>query len=127
MLIQAILLTAVLGLMVVFVRNSHGVRARASKRVGFFAFMLFSAYAVMRPDDVTWVAGLVGVGRGTDLLLYMLVVAFAFAVLNFNLRLRDKERRLTDLARASALRDAEALNRQRGLLPTEPPPGQPVA
>jgi small membrane protein len=126
-LIQGILLAAVVGLLLVFVRNSQEVRVRASKRVGFFAFLLFSAYAVMRPDDVTWVAQLVGVGRGTDLLLYMLVVAFAFAVLNFNLRLRDKEQRLTDLARATALRDAEILNRQRGLLPTEPTSGQPGA
>ena len=49
-----------------------------------------------------------GVGRGTDLLLYMLVVVFAFFSLNTYLRFKDTERRLTKLARAMAIRDAVA-------------------
>jgi len=80
---------------------------------------------VLRPDDVTRVAKFVGVGRGTDLLLYALIVAFVFSTLAMYMRLREDEQRVTQLARAVALRDAEALNRERGLLPPLPAPPAP--
>jgi hypothetical protein len=121
--IQAVLLAAVLGFLIMFVRGQHGVRMQAGKRLAFIAFLLLNAVAVLRPEATTWVAQHVfGVGRGADLLLYTLIVTFVFAVINFYLRLRESEQRVTELARAVALRDAEVLNRDRGLLP--PPPHQ---
>lgn len=117
MLIQYLLLAGAAGFLVVFIRGEHGVRMRASKRVAFFAFVGLNAYAVLRPDDVTWVAQRLGVGRGADLLLYMLTVAFVFAVVGLYMRSKEAERRLADLVRAIAIRDAELLNRERGLLP----------
>ena len=119
MVIQYLLLAAVLGFLVMFVRSKHGVRMRASKRLAFFAFLAVNAYAVLRPNDVTRVAHLVGVGRGTDLLLYILIVTFIFAMTNFYLRLQAAERRVTDLARATAIYQAELVNRDRGLLPPD--------
>src|SRR6185369_13974243 len=74
-LIQYALLAGVLVIVFVFIRGQHGVRMQASKRLAFFAFALLNVYAVLRPDDVTRVAKFVGVGRGTDLLLYALIVA----------------------------------------------------
>jgi small membrane protein len=121
-LIQYALLAGLLITVIVFIRGQHGVRMQASKRLAFFAFALLNVYAVLRPEDVTRVAKLVGVGRGTDLLLYALIVAFVFATLAMFMRLREDEQRVTQLARALALRDAEALNRERGLLPPLPPP-----
>jgi hypothetical protein len=119
--IQALLLVAIAGVLVVFIRGQHGVRMQASKRLGFVAFLVLNAYAVVRPEDTTWVAKhLFGVGRGVDLLLYALIVTFVFAVISVYLRLRESEQRVTELARAVAIRDAEALNRERGLLA---PPG----
>jgi hypothetical protein len=118
MLIQVLLLAAVVLTLVLFVRGRHGVRLQASKRVAFIAFLMLNGYAVLRPDDVSRVANLVGVGRGTDLLLYMLIVAFVFGTLNMYMRLRETERRLTDLARAVAIQHAEQLNRDRGLIHT---------
>jgi len=80
-----------------FVRGQHGVRMQASKRLAFVAFLLLNAYAVIRPDDTSKVAHLFGIGRGVDLLLYLLIVTFVFAVINVYLRLRDSEQRVTDL------------------------------
>jgi small membrane protein len=117
-LIQYALITGSLLIAIVFVRNQHGVRIQASKRLAFFAFLVLNVYAVLRPDDVTRIAHLLGVGRGTDLLLYALIVAFVFTVLAFYLRIHEDEQRITQLARAVAIRDAEVLNRERGLLPT---------
>jgi len=123
LLIQVVLLGAVVGMLVLFVRKQHGVRMKASKRLAFLLFLGANVYAVLRPDHVTAVANLLGVGRGTDLLLYLLIVAFVFAVFNFYLRMREGEQRVTALARQVALRDAELLNRYRGLLGPIPPTG----
>ncbi|WP_214365745.1 DUF2304 domain-containing protein [Pseudonocardia sp. H11422] len=116
MIIQFLLLLAILGLIVLFVRNRHGVRMQAGKRIGLVLFALMNIYAVLRPDDLTAVAHSLGVGRGTDLLLYTLVVAFLLAMLNYYLRFQGVDRRLTELARTLAIREAEIVNRDRGLL-----------
>jgi hypothetical protein len=123
--IQVALVGGVVIIAIFFVRGQHGVRIQASKRLAFFAFLVLNVYAVGRPDDVTRVAKLVGVGRGADLMLYALVVAFVFAMLTIYMRIHDDERRVTQLARTVAIRDAEMLNRERGLLP--PLPAAPVA
>jgi hypothetical protein len=126
--IQAVLLAAIFSFLIMFVRGQHGVRMQAGKRLAFVAFLLLNAVAVLRPEGTTWVAkNVFGVGRGADLLLYALIVTFVFAVINFYIRLRESEQRVTQLARAVAIRDAELLNRDRGLLapprsaPADPP------
>jgi hypothetical protein len=125
---QGLLLVAIAGFLIMFVRGQNGVRMQASKRLAFVAFLLLNAYAVVRPDDTSTVAHWFGIGRGVDLLVYLLIVTFVFAVINFYLRLRDSEQRVTELARAVAIRDAELLNRDRGLLPPpQPAPAEPPA
>lgn len=110
-----------LGVMVVtllfFVRRWYGVKMQAGKRLAFFAFVAGNAWAIVRPDDVTWVANRLGVGRGADLVLYLLVAAFVLAMLNTYLRFREMDRRYTELTRTLAIREAELVNRERGLLP----------
>ncbi|HZN46012.1 MAG TPA: DUF2304 domain-containing protein [Ramlibacter sp.] len=114
--IKLLLLAAVLLTLVWFVRSEHTLRLRASKKLAFFAFVLLFIYAVLRPDDLSKVANWVGVGRGADLLLYLLAVGVVFIALNFYLKVRQLERAMTDLAREVAVREGEALNRRRGLL-----------
>jgi hypothetical protein len=121
-LIQYLLIAAVPVMFVLFIRSRHGVRMQAGKRLGFLLFLLANIWAVARPEDTTRLAHLVGVGRGADLMLYTLIVAFVFSVFSFYLRINDDEQRVTKLARAVALRDAEVLNRERGLLPPVPAP-----
>ena len=61
---------------------------------------------MLRPDDLTVVARWLGVSRGTDLLLYMLVVGFVFTTMSTYMRLREQELRYARLARAIALQNA---------------------
>lgn len=124
MTVQILLILAALGALVYFVRKQHNVRIRASKRIAFFVFVGVNIYAVLRPADTTRVAQAIGVGRGTDLLVYLLVVAFVFGMLNTYLRQREISNHLTDLARTVALREAELTNRERGLI--TPPRSAPV-
>jgi hypothetical protein len=107
MIIQFFLIAAVVLLLVFFLRSHGTSRAAASIKIGFVLFLLFAVVAVLYPDSITSVARLVGVGRGTDLVLYLLVVGFAFAMINTYLRFREISLRQARLARALALRDAE--------------------
>ncbi|MFI1584047.1 DUF2304 domain-containing protein [Embleya sp. NPDC020630] len=113
MLIQAILLLGAAGLLALFVLQWDQVRTRAWKRIAFLLFVGVNAYAVIRPSDTTWLAHKVGVGRGTDLILYGLVVGVAFMAMNTFMRFRSLEKKITDLARSVAIREAQLLNANR--------------
>lgn len=106
MIIKGLLVLAALLLFVFFLQRSHTARLQAFKRIGFTLFCLFGVIAVLYPSLMTWLANRVGVGRGTDLLLYILTVVFGFFALNTYLRFKDAERRMTRLVRAIAIRDA---------------------
>lgn len=69
------------------------------------------ATAVLFPGLVTSVAKLVGVGRGADLVLYVVAVVVMYLVVNTHLRMRDLERSITELVRQQALDTAELENR----------------
>ena len=113
--LQIILLLAAIGALLYFVRSGQSVGVRASKRIAFGAFVLVNIYAVLRPDDVTVLARALGIGRGTDLIVYLLVVAFVFGMLNSYLRDREISQHLTNLARQIAVRDAELSRREQEL------------
>jgi hypothetical protein len=108
LLIQYLLILAVLLLLVFFLRNHGTTRAGASVKIGFALFLVFGVFAVLFPTQVSRLAELVGVGRGTDLVLYALVVAFGFGSINTYLRFKEIELRYARLARAIALRSAES-------------------
>lgn len=106
LLIQLLLLASTGVLVAYFISNRRKARAKAGVKLGFVLFILASIYTVLHPDDLTWVANLVGVARGTDLLLYGLVVAFMFTTLSSYIRFREQELRYARLARAIALQNA---------------------
>jgi hypothetical protein len=107
MVLQAILVVALVGVLVLFTRREHGVRMQVGKRLAFVAFILVNVYGVLRPDDLSRLANHLGVGRGADLLLYGLVVSAIFLVVNTGLRFRAVDRQLTQLVRAFAIDEAE--------------------
>ncbi|WP_201438100.1 DUF2304 domain-containing protein [Saccharothrix sp. 6-C] len=107
MLIQYILVLFSFAVLLLFLRKRGTTKSAASVKLAFMLFVVFGIYAVLRPGDVTVVAGWLGVGRGTDLLLYALVVVFTFTTLNAYLRFKELELRYARLARAIALRQAE--------------------
>lgn len=120
LLIQLILLCGAGSMLFLFIRRWDAAHTRAWKRIAFFVFVVANVYAVLRPDDINWVAHRLGVGRGTDLVLYLLVVAVSFFALNTYMRFRSLETKVTELARAVALRDAELLNADRLSVPDSP-------
>jgi hypothetical protein len=58
---------------------------------------------VVFPNASTRIANLVGIGRGTDLILYLAVIGGLFIASNFYFRFKRQEAALIALARRSAI------------------------
>lgn len=119
LLIQILLVVAVAALTLYFLSNRRKARAKAGVKIGFVVFLVIAIFAVLFPDATTWVAQLVGVQRGTDLMLYGLIVAFVFVTISSYLRFREQELRFARLARAVALSNAQAPGPEKAAQPEE--------
>ncbi|WP_165164844.1 DUF2304 domain-containing protein [Corynebacterium qintianiae] len=104
--IQILLLVAALALAFYFFTNRKKANAKAWVKIGFVGLIAAAVWAILRPDDVTVLANWLGVDRGTDLMLYVLVVAFFFTTISTWTRFREQELRYARLARAVALQNA---------------------
>ena len=88
------------------VRFLPGERSLALKRIFAILFVAAAIVAIVFPGVLTAVANFFGIGRGTDLLLYLFIVAMlVFAVTVVRAKARS-DARVTDLARAVALMEA---------------------
>ncbi|KRE57117.1 DUF2304 domain-containing protein [Phycicoccus sp. Soil748] len=104
-LIQILLIVVVIAVVARLFR-SRGARAQAIRRLGLLLFAAFAVVSILFPSVWNRIAQLVGVGRGTDMVLYALVVAFLSFTVTTYLRFRDLETRYTKLARRLALDEA---------------------
>lgn len=110
---------------------SYGQKAQAVRRMGLLVFAAFAVWSILDPGVWTRLAQLVGIGRGADLILYGLVVAFFGFVATTFRRFRELENRYTLLARRLALDEAGTPASRHGVDPaapllspsTSPPPG----
>jgi len=113
MIIQVLLLLATVGLAVVAARSTPSPGHLAVRRVLIMGAVLVSALSVLFPDAVTRAARLVGVGRGTDLVLYLFIVVAVLGWLGTHRRLTELDDRLAQVVRSQALAEAT-----RGDVPT---------
>ena len=102
-LIQSLLLLATLALVLYFVANRRKARAKAGVKIGFVLFVVVCVLSVVFPQELTVAANFLGVDRGSDLLLYGLVMAFMFTTVSSYIRFREQELHYARLARAVAL------------------------
>ena len=107
LLIQGVLVVALLVVGAVLVRSTSDVRHQAVRRILLVLLGVLAVTSVLVPQAVTWVAEKVGVGRGTDLVLYGLVVAFLGFIASSYRRTRVLEAKVAELTRRLAL-DEEA-------------------
>lgn len=114
----------VLGLMLLggfMLRGRMTAQRLAVRRLLGILVLGLGLVAILFPGAVTWLANRVGVGRGTDLLLYVLVIAFLFVSVALYQRISDLEARYVALARRLAITEAVA----DGQKPTWPEPELP--
>ncbi|MGY4643134.1 DUF2304 family protein [Cellulomonas sp. URHB0016] len=104
--IKVVLIVAILLIALVAMRAPQGARHLALRRIAMLAFVLFAMASVVVPDVWNAIANVLGVGRGTDLLLYVLVLVFLGYMASSYLRFRGLETQITQLARRIALDEA---------------------
>ena len=102
MLIQIILLVGI-SLVALLLLRRAGARHQAIRRLGLVVFGAFAITSVIVPGIWNALARLVGVGRGTDLLLYGTILVLLGYMATSYLRFRELETRFTKLARRIAL------------------------
>ena len=103
MAIKLLLIASALAALVWLIRaqnNSH--RLLITRLAGFLVAGAWIV-AVLYPDLLTQIGNAVGVGRGTDLLLYVLVVVFTFTTVGWYQRVRQLDEQVTQLTRSLAL------------------------
>lgn len=106
MLIQIVLLVSIGLVALLLGRSTSSARHMAFRRLFLLLFVVGSAAAILFPGVLTRVANAVGVGRGTDLLLYILVIAFIGSLAMASRRATEQGRKLTLVTRALALQEA---------------------
>lgn len=91
------------------------VRRRIAPRVGFAWGLLWiaAAVAIARPELTATIAAALGIGRGTDLVLYVAILAMVFGFFAIYVRLRRIEGDLTKIVRELAIRTGEDPDRSR--------------
>lgn len=102
-----IILIVVIAVFTVFLMlPGKGARHLALRRLSMVGLLVLVVLAVVFPDSVTAVAQVLGVGRGTDLLLYGLIVVFIGNSLVVQRRHRKTDIEVTRLARLIAIQGA---------------------
>ena len=82
------------------------LRNKTYDRLIVLIFIVAGVVLVMMPDLSAKIAGMVGVGRGADLVLYLGLLALAFICLMLYSKIRELEAALTDLVRSVAISEA---------------------
>ena len=127
MIIKILLILGLITAAVLAYRSPLNSRNAALRRLFGIVLLLLAVTAVVFPDTVTAVAARIGVGRGTDLVLYVLAVVTVLAFLGLYRRLHELEQRLTLLTRRTALFEAQAHVQAQAQVPAAAPDAGPDA
>lgn len=105
--IQLILIVSFLVILWRFLLNPNSYQIRAGIKLFTALLTLIAIVVVLFPDSSNSVAHWLGVKRGADLLLYMLVLAFIFQALSLYVRDVHQSRRVAKLTRRLAILEVE--------------------
>lgn len=112
--IKVILIASFVALTAILVIPPGGARPLAIRRITVVGLLIAAVAAVIFPEWINDIAQLVGVGRGTDLILYALAVVFVGHTITSKTRQIKSEQKITELAREIALMQAGPPRPARG-------------
>ncbi len=101
--VQIALVLAVVLVSLTLMRGGSNARHLAIRRIMLILFAAIAALSIFFPTLLTKVAQAFGIGRGTDLVLYGLVVSFLVYMATTYQRFRQMETTLTKLSRRVAI------------------------
>lgn len=105
--IQIILLVIILIIIWRLYRRLASGELTRREFVEWFLLWLAVAFLVIVPETASYLAQLVGVGRGSDLVVYLAVLLAFYLLFKIFVRLEHTERDLTAIVRELALRGGE--------------------
>jgi hypothetical protein len=111
--IKLLLLGGIAAFGILAFRGGQSAAHRAFWRLGGLVVILAAALSVLFPDSLTTIAQSIGVNRGSDLLLYVLVVVFLLVVVILFRRVGELEQRYVDLVRRVAIDEAAKFEEER--------------
>jgi small membrane protein len=83
------------------------VRSVLSDRLILFVLAICGVILILNPGLSTWVANAVGIGRGTDLILYLFIIFSLFRFAGIDANTRTTERQITEIVRTLALHNPQ--------------------
>ena len=105
--IQIILLVIILIIIWRLYRRLASDELTRREFVEWFLLWLAVAFLVIVPETASYLAQLVGVGRGSDLVVYLALLLAFYLLFKIFVRLEHTERDLTAIVRELALRGGE--------------------
>lgn len=105
--IKSLLIAAFVVFGLVLLKPGGSARTQALHTITLLLGLAAAVYAVLFPGVVNDLAVAVGVGRGTDLLLYAFLIVFVANALSNVRKRRAQDEQITRLARQIALRNPE--------------------
>ncbi len=98
------LFLSLIALWVIAAKKRHG---DLSARAMFFWMLLWicADVAVLIPNATTIIANILGIGRGTDLVLYLFVVITCVILFRLHVKIETLQRDITKVVRGKALKD----------------------
>jgi hypothetical protein len=101
--IQALLIG---GVIIIFLYYAFRLRSAFFDLLALIGFAGLAIFFILFPDYTNIIAKKMGVGRGADLLFYICILLFLFIILKLFARIRRLERKLTELVRQQATKEA---------------------
>lgn len=98
-----------------FTRSFYHLVSRGQTRVIYLLgaiIWLAASVAILKPELTIKIAGILGIGRGADLVLYLLVIAFLISVFYLYQRLQRVEANITEIVRLLAIQNAVEHNQE---------------
>lgn len=108
MIIRIILVLVILIILAWFLGQRATTRGQAGGKMLVLILLAGAIFAVIFPDTTNDVAHSVGVGRGADLLLYGVTVAFLASIIAQYMRQQDEQLKTISLARHIAIANANS-------------------
>lgn len=105
--IKALLIGAFVAFGLILLKPGGSARTQAIRTITLLLLLAAGIYAVLFPGVINDLAVAVGVGRGTDLLLYAFIIVFIANALSTVRKRRAQDAQITQLARQIALRNPE--------------------
>jgi hypothetical protein len=111
MIIKVVLISLIVVSALWFLVNRTKAHARAGIKVLAMLFTLAAINVILFPQSANNIANAVGVGRGADLVLYLLTTFFLFFILTYYIRSTEDHKKIVVLARKIAILEANEIKK----------------